>query len=190
MKIQSYWVFRFFAGIYLKKYNFDVNRNPLRGSYMETVQFESVIERYAGFRGHYIDVPPAAAEPFAGERNLRLLCSINGGEEFHCALRPKKNGNFEISVGTPVRQVGKLVLGQKVSATLRRDHSEYGRPMPEELAELLAIDEEGNRLFHELKPANQRDILYYINGAKSVQVRIDRAIMMIDRLKKNRGRKP
>ncbi|MCY1308411.1 Bacteriocin-protection, YdeI or OmpD-Associated [compost metagenome] len=56
--------------------------------------------------------------------------------------------------------------------------------MPEELAELLAIDEEGNRLFQALKPGRQRDILYYVNGAKSVQVRIDRAIMMIDRLKK------
>lgn len=155
---------------------------------METVHFESVIERYGGFRGHYIEVSAEASRLFEGERNLRLLCSINGGEEFHCALRPRGNGNFEVSVGTPVRQAGKLVLGQKVSVSLRRDHSPYGRPMPEELAELLAIDEEGNRLFQALKPSRQRDILYYINGAKSVQVRIDRALMMIERLKKSPGR--
>lgn len=152
---------------------------------METVHFESVIQRYPGYRGHYIDVPDEAARPFTGEKNLRLLCSINGGEEFHCALRPKGNGRFEISVGTPVRQAGKLVLGQRVSVSLKRDQSTYGRPMPEELAELLAIDDEANRLFQALKPSRQRDILYYINGAKSVQVRIDRALMMIDRLRKS-----
>lgn len=153
----------------------------------DAVRFESVIERYPGFRGHYLDVPAEASQPFSSESSLRLLCSINGGEEFHCALRPKGNGAFEISVGTPVRKAGKLRLGQAVVATLRRDPSRYGRPMPEELAELLEIDEEGNRLFHQLKPGVQRGILHYINSGKTIQTRIDRSIRMIDRLKKSPG---
>ncbi|ODS80686.1 MAG: hypothetical protein ABS46_13505 [Cytophagaceae bacterium SCN 52-12] len=152
----------------------------------DAVCFESVIGRYEGFRGHYIDVPEEAARHFSTPRHLRLLCSIEGGEEFHCALRPKGNGAFEISVGTPVRKAGKLRLGQKVAVSLRPDHSAYGRPMPEELAELLAIDEEGDRLFHAARPGTQRGILYYINNGRTVQTRIDRAILMIDRLK-NKG---
>ncbi len=153
----------------------------------DAIRFESVIRRYEGFRGHYIDVPAEASRHFSNPRNLRLLCSIEGGEEFHCALRPKGDGAFEISVGTPVRKAGKLRLGQKVAVSLRPDHSAYGRPMPEELAELLAIDEEGDRLFHAAKPGTQRGILYYINNGRSVQTRIDRAILMIDRLKSKGG---
>ncbi len=152
----------------------------------DAIRFESVIMRYQGFRGHYIDVPAEVSRHFSSPRNLRLLCSIEGEEEFHCALRPKGSGDFEISVGTPVRKAGKLRLGQKVAVSLRPDHSTYGRPMPEELAELLAIDEEGDKLFHAAKPGTQRDILYYINNGRTVQTRIDRAILMIGRLK-NKG---
>ncbi len=153
----------------------------------DAIHFQSVIRRYEGFRGHYIDVPAEASRHFSDPRNLRLLCSIEGGEEFHCALRPKGRGDFEISVGTPVRKAGKLRLGQKVAVSLRPDHSTYGRPMPEELAELLAIDEEGDKLFHAASPGTQRGILYYINNGRTVQTRIDRAILMIDRLKNKGG---
>ncbi|MNL77434.1 hypothetical protein D3C87_2036140 [compost metagenome] len=79
-----------------------------------------------------------------------------------------------------------MVLGQKLNATVRKDDSEYGRDMPEELQELLAQDEEAKRLFENAKPVNQRAIIHYIASAKSVQVRIDRAIMMTDRLKTGR----
>ncbi len=150
----------------------------------DVIRFGSVIRRHEGFRGHYIDVPAEASCHFSNPRNLRLLCSIEGGEEFHCALRPKGNGTFEISVGTPVRKAGKLRLDQKVVVSLRPDPSAYGRPMPEELVELLAIDEEGSRVFHAAKPGVQRGILYYINNGRTIQTRIDRAILMIDRLKK------
>ena len=69
------------------------------------------------------------------------------------------------------------------SLQLKKDDSEYGRDIPEELKELLELDDEGNRLFKEQLPSRQRNIIHYIAGAKSVQIRIDRAIMMIDRLK-------
>ena len=78
------------------------------------------------------------------------------------------------------------MLGQKLHATVRKDDSEYGRDMPEELEELLAQDEEAKRLFENAKPVNQRAIIHYIASAKSVQVRIDRSIMMTDRLKTGR----
>ncbi|MBK7871886.1 MAG: hypothetical protein IPJ74_15005 [Saprospiraceae bacterium] len=48
----------------------------------------------------------------------------------------------------------------QVQATLRKDDSKYGLPMPEELAELLELDEEGNRFFHALTP--ESNALYYI----------------------------
>ncbi|WP_460674279.1 YdeI/OmpD-associated family protein [Larkinella ripae] len=150
------------------------------------VQFESVIERFEQRdRTHYMAVPDEVAQQFTRTKPVRMLCRLNGTVEFHCALRPKGDGTFYISVGTPIRQQGKLKMGDVVRAAIWKDESEYGRKMPEELIELFAIDEEGNRLFHALTPSQQRAILYYVDGAKNPQIRVDRAIMMIDRLKTN-----
>lgn len=133
---------------------------------------------------HFIDVPEEAAHPFISSNPIRLLCLLNEKVEFHCALRPKGNGSYYISVGTPIRQHLKLRQGDKIQAAIWKDDSEFGRKMPEELRELLAIDEEGNHCFQALKPSEQRGILYYVDGAKNSQIRVDRAIKMIDRLKK------
>lgn len=132
-------------------------------------------------------VPDEVAERFVqGRKPARVRCAINGTVHFQCAIRPKGGGGFYINVATPLRQQGKFVLGQKLHATVRKDDSEYGRDMPEELQELLAQDEDAKRLFENAKPVNQRAIIHYIASAKSIQVRIDRAIMMTDRLKAGR----
>jgi len=151
-------------------------------------RFSTRIERFT-FKGgiHYIDVPDEVAHQFTTSGYSRVICTLNDVVEFHCALMPKGNGMFFISVGPPIRRKAGLVLGQSVNAAIRQDDSPYGQAMPEELAELLAIDDEGNRRFHELTPGRQRGIMYYVASAKGIQTRIDRAIRMIDRLKLKRG---
>jgi hypothetical protein len=150
----------------------------------EAVRFESVIERFTHSIGaHYISVPDDVVQHFTQKSAVRVMCLLNGAVEFHCSLRPKGDGSYMISIGTPIRQQLKVKMGDTVKAAIWKDESEYGRKMPEELQELLAIDEEGNRYFQALTPGKQRSIMYFIDGAKSVQIRVDRAIMMIDRLK-------
>lgn len=153
---------------------------------LQSVRFEAVLERFEQRdRTHYIAVPDEVAQQFTRTQPVRMMCLLNDSIEFHCALRPRGDGSFFISIGTPSRQQGKLRLGDTLRIAIWQDESEYGRKMPEELTELLAIDEEGNRLFHALPPNRQRSIIYYVDGAKSPQVRVDRAIMMINRLKIN-----
>ena len=149
------------------------------------VYFEATLDRLPKKGGEfYIMVPDEIAAVFVeGRKPARVRCLLNGAVDFQCAIRPKGGGGFYINIGTPIRQEGKFVLGQKLSAQLREDDSEFGRDVPEELQELLEIDEEGKRLFYESLPSHQRGIIYYVAGAKSVQVRVDRAIMMINRLK-------
>ncbi len=147
------------------------------------ISFESEIQRFEGIRGHYISIPTEYTPLFSKAENLRLTCSIDQGEPFHCSPRPGGDGTFYISVGVEVRRKGKLAAGQKVTAVLQRDESVYGRPMPEELRELLEIDPEGKALFHQLNPGERRGILYYIQQSPKTQTRIDRAIKMIGRLK-------
>ncbi|MHA4741397.1 DUF1905 domain-containing protein [Dyadobacter sp. MSC1_007] len=156
----------------------------------EIVHFETILERLPKKGGEfYMVVPDEAAEQFVeGRKPSRVRCVINDQVHFQCAIRPKGGGGFYINVGTPIRQEGKLVLGQKLLVSVRRDDSEYGRDLPEELEELLAIDEEGKSLFQNAKPVVQRGIIYYVDCAKGLQTRIDRAIMMIDRLKNTKGK--
>ncbi|GAB3274579.1 hypothetical protein GCM10027347_47560 [Larkinella harenae] len=154
--------------------------------FIHPVHFEAVLERFEQRdRTHYIDVPDEVVRQFMQTKPVRMMCLLNDSIEFHCALRPKGDGSFFISIGTPIRQQGKLRLGDTLRAAIWKDESEYGRKMPEELTELFAIDEEGSRLFHALTPNQQRGIIYYVDGAKTPQVRVDRAIMMINRLKVN-----
>ncbi|MGX5857981.1 YdeI/OmpD-associated family protein [Dyadobacter jiangsuensis] len=152
------------------------------------VHFESILERLPKKGGEfYMMVPDEVAAQFVERRKpARVRCVINGTVHFQCAIRPKGGGGFYINVATQLRQQGKLVLGQQLHATVRTDDSEYGRDMPEELQELLSQDEEANRLFQNAKPVSQRAIIHYVSNAKSVQVRIDRSIMMTDRLKSGR----
>lgn len=151
----------------------------------ESVQFESALERLPGKGGlFYMAVPEEVAHRFMPDRRpVRMVCLLNNQVEFHCAIRPKGDGGFFINVGTPIRAEGKFNLGCKLSARIWPDESTYGRDMPEELSELLAIDDAGNKLFHELLPSHQRGIIHYVASSKVVQTRIDRAIKMIDRLK-------
>jgi hypothetical protein len=152
----------------------------------EFVNFETRIDRFDGKAGsYYIPVPDEVAAIFVtGRKPERVRCVLNGTVEFQCAIRPISGAGFYINVATQIRNQARVVLGQTVKAAVKKDDSVYGRDMPEELGELLSQDEQGNTLFHEILPSKQRGIIHYIASAKSVQVRVDRAIMMINRLKR------
>ena len=151
----------------------------------QIIHFESRIERFDRKGGEYFMVVPdeVAAIFVTGRKPERIRCGINDQVDFQCAIRPRAGSGFYINVATAIRQAGRLVLGQAVKVAVQKDDSTYGRDMPEELTELLSQDDEGNRLFHETLPSKQRGIIHYIASAKSLQVRVDRAVMMVNRLK-------
>lgn len=150
----------------------------------DKVKFTTVLERFEGKGGmHFIDVPDRVVKKFTKTKAVRVMANLNSVFDFHCAIRPKGGGEFYINIGTPIRNKLKLRLGDKLSVAVWPDESEYGREMPRELKEFLAQDEDANKLFHELKPSLQRGIIYYIDGAKSIDKRIERAQMMVNRMK-------
>lgn len=151
----------------------------------ESIYFESVIERFHQKGGaYYMVVPDEVAAIFVvGRKPVRIRCCINNQVDFQCAIRPIAGSGFYINVATGLRQAGRLTLGQKVCVVIKRDDSEFGRDMPEELLEVLDQDEEGHLRFQNILPSKQRGIIHYIASAKSVQVRVDRAVMMVNRLK-------
>jgi uncharacterized protein YdeI (YjbR/CyaY-like superfamily) len=82
-----------------------------------------------------------------------------------------------------MKQLG-LRMGEEATVALEPDHSTYGAEVPEELTELLRQDEEGHERFHVLSPGKQRYIIHYVGAVKSSQLRIDRAIRLIENLKR------
>lgn len=128
------------------------------------------------------------AKPFIEGNDRRVVCTLNGSLEFQCALMPKGDGHFFININKKIRDKLKLQLGSMVEVSLRKDESEYGMPMPEEFAEILAQDEAGNRLFHALTPGKQRTLLYYAGLPKTSDTRLKHSLVMVEHLKANNGK--
>ena len=153
------------------------------------VRFTSILERSTNkLWGCHFRVPPRIAKQLAGDKERRVLCSLNGTAGYQCAILPHGNGRFVITVNQKRREALGLDFGAKVSVTLKRDQSEYGLPLPEELEELLRQDSEGNALFHALTRGRQRTLLYIIGSAKNPEKRIERALVIVNHLKLNKGK--
>jgi len=138
--------------------------------------------------GACIVVPTAIAQVFLATGSRRVLCTLQGIETFHCALMPKGDGTWFITINKKRRDKLKLREGSPVSASLVSDESEYGLPMPEEFAAVLASDEEGNTLFHALTPGKRRNILYFVGNVNNSDTRIRRALVIVEHLKKHGGK--
>jgi uncharacterized protein YdeI (YjbR/CyaY-like superfamily) len=101
---------------------------------------------------------------------------------------PAGDGVFFININKKIRDQLKLKEGSSVIVVLKKDNSTYGLPFPEELKEVLNQDKEGNKLFHQLTPGKQRNIIYGVSQLKNTDGRIQRALIMIDHLKRNEGK--
>ncbi|HQU90681.1 MAG TPA: YdeI/OmpD-associated family protein [Pyrinomonadaceae bacterium] len=137
---------------------------------------------------HILRLPKAKVADFAFKGNLRrVVCTLNGIETFNCALFPSK-GDYFITVSKKLRDKLGLELGGSVSIELAKDESQFGMPMPEEFAEVMRQDPEGERLFNALSPGNQRLMLKLIVFVKDVDKRIIRSLVGLEILKKCDGK--
>lgn len=154
----------------------------------ETFRFRSSIEESTNkLWGAHFGIPDLASKALAEGDDRRVVCTLNEKITYQCAMLPRGDGSFLITVNKKIRDRLKLKSGSPVDVQLVKDRSEYGLPMPEELAEVLAQDPEGNRLFHALTPGKLRTLLYIAGNVKNSEKRIARAIVIVDHLKANKG---
>ena len=138
-----------------------------------------------------VPVPDDIAEAFKSEgvkRVVACLISEAGEHDYQCGLLPVGDGKTGIMINKTIRTKLKIGEGSRLLVRLRRDDSEYGLAMPEEFAELMRQDDEGNRLFHALTKGKQRSLIYVISSAKNSERRIERAITVIEHLKEHHGK--
>lgn len=132
---------------------------------------------------HYLEVPQDVVQTL-GTLNIRLFCTVNAHLKFQCGLMALGEGRAYISISKKRMQQLGVKLHDEVTVTLEKDDSTYGTEVPAEMEELLQQDKEGNRRFLLLKPGMQRYMLNHVSAVKSPQLRVDRAITLIENLKK------
>ena len=153
--------------------------DPLPIIYLTTVRR---LQHLVGM--HYLEVPAEVVQQLGGTFKLRLRCTVNQSLTFQCGLVALGGGSGYISLNA--RRMKELGVrnGSQVQVSLCKDESKYGVEVPAELAELLEQDAEGNLRFQQLTPGRQRYIMQYVASVKSSQLRIDRAIRLIENLKR------
>lgn len=155
----------------------------------ESVKFESIVEiTDSDPPWHILRVEKSLVAYFGFKGNLRrVMCSLNGCKPFNCSLFPSK-GDYFLTLGKPLRKTLGVEVGDTVTVELSKDESKYGMPMPEEFAEVLRQDAEGERLFNALSPGDQRLMLKLVVFVKDPDRRIVRSLTGIELLKHSDGK--
>lgn len=155
----------------------------------KSIKFNTVLERSPEMSGwHFLVIDKKTADKLSfKDQYKRVVCTINGGESFQCALMPS-GGKFYIMVNKKKRDELGIVADDKVKVELVIDESKYGLPMPEEFREVLDQDPQADKLFHALTAGKQRSMLYYIGKIKDIDKRIHAALLFIEHLKNNDGK--
>lgn len=151
-------------------------------------EFVSELERSDNkLWGCHFPVPLKTAEALTAAENKRVICTLNGSQTYQCAILFYKKGKPVVSVNKKIRDTLELDFGVEVNVLLRKDTSEFGLPMPEELLEVFRQDPAGKRIFLSLTPGKQRTLLYIIGKVKDQQKRVDRSLVIIHHLKEQKG---
>lgn len=136
----------------------------------------------------HIVVPKKIFEHICEDGNKRVICTVNSEEPFHAGLMPKGDGDYFIILNKAKMKAFKLSLGMDVEIQLEKDNSKYGMPMPAEFQEVLDTDEEGLAYFEALTAGKKRNLIYLVSSTKNPDLRITKALIMMDHLKANKGK--
>ncbi len=86
-----------------------------------------------------------------------------------------------------MRKNAGLQKGVPFQVSVWKDESKYGIPMPEEMEQALELDPQGSEFFHALSMGKQRSLLYIIGKPKSSEIRIKKALVVLDHLNSGGG---
>ena len=133
--------------------------------------------------GNHFPVPTIIADSFKVEKGTRrVVCKLNDAVEYQCAILPFREGRWVIMVNKKIQKQLGLREGSTVEATLWKDESVYGLPMPEEFDEVLLQDETAKSYFEALTDGKKRTLLYIFAQPKSSDLRIQRALAIAEHL--------
>ena len=117
----------------------------------------------------------------------RVICTFNSTLIHHCALMPKDGSHF-ILLNKEICKKLNSEVGDSLTIELKKETAKYGLPISEEMEEVLYSDPDGTILFNKLTPGKQRTLIHIVNKIKSTQLKIERSFVIIEHLKKLKGK--
>lgn len=119
----------------------------------------------------------------ASSGKRRVVCALDGQDPHQCALTPIGQGLYVIKVNAKRKKQLGLTPGDKIQVDLYPDDSEYGLPMPEELAAVMQEDPEGHTAMHSLTMGKLRTLLYIVSQGITSDRRLQRAVLIVEHVK-------
>lgn len=101
---------------------------------------------------------------------------------FNLGVQSKKTGARYLSISQAMRKSAKIKPGDKVKVSFQVVDSDK-LDLPEEMEAVLAQDEAGAKLWNKLTVGLQRSLVHYINSTKNVDLRIERALYLMNKVK-------
>jgi uncharacterized protein YdeI (YjbR/CyaY-like superfamily) len=132
---------------------------------------------------HYIELTEKQVKSLTKNGNKRVLCNLNDTVELHAAIMKTKEGMHYIMIGNQYLKQLRLKQNSTVKATITIDTSELQFDMPEEFAEVMDTDIQAKTIFTALTAGNKRGLLSLVNMVKSTDKKIERSLMIAEKLK-------
>lgn len=155
---------------------------------MNKIEFTAPLEQQPSSIGWFniIYLPESVKKQLDNLTNLRVQCTFNNSSVAHISIKTSGDLAFVV-VNQQLRKQLKITHGDPVHVCLEKETSEYGMPMPDELALMLAEDDRANDYFHALTPGKQRSLIYMVIKVKSEDARIRKALAIVEHLNEFSG---
>jgi hypothetical protein len=137
---------------------------------------------------YHLSIPQEILEPFTKAKQSRVKVKAwhkDKSIEIYAAFKINKNtGDYNMMFGKRNQTELGVFQNDYFKMQLFKDTSKYGVDMPEELDAVFLSDYDAFQIFESLTAGKKRSIIYTIIRIKKSQSRIDKAIIMCDKLKR------
>jgi hypothetical protein len=156
---------------------------------MPTVKCKSTLQlpEKGGYMA-FIPIPADVYSRFTGKKPPRIVITVNKTVQWKAAIMSFGNGNGFVSVSKKSIKEHGWKPGQPLDILLEADTDEVTFPQPEEMEVILETDDEARAYYDVLTDGKKRSITVYINQTKNAQIRVDRALMITENLKRLKGK--
>lgn len=125
-----------------------------------------------------------------GDFNQRLIIRLDDIIEWQAGVLALGEGEGLITVQRQRLKALNKTLGDTVQVSLRKDESEFGTEIPEEIKEYWAQVPESKRRFDQQTPAMKRYILNYVHAVKSPIKKAERTHLLLNNLCRSKDLQP
>lgn len=127
-----------------------------------------------------VEIPADVVKKLPSGR-VRVEGKLNN-VSFNLAIQSKKNGPKYLSVSQAMRRSAGVKPNDRVNVSFTVVDPDK-LDLPEEMEAVLAQDDEGAKKWNKLTVGLQRSLVHYINSSKNVDVRVERALFLINKVK-------